>query len=297
MERNHLSVPVPSISRRPWAGSIESARAGWLRRHRYPILLAAVAVDVPLLFGWADVRASLPVAEFLGPLFAILALAAGLLAGAALGLAAGLTLGAAFIVFAAPLTPAPYHWTAVAAALTWSFVALGAGVVAESRWAGWAAGGTPAGPRLVIPLPAGSAAEMRASLRAMLRGDEAGEELIEDVVLAAQEAFNNAVVRSAAVDVAASLCRGSIWIQVRDEGRGFDPAALPCTPDLVAEHGRGLYLMHEVMDLVHIDSGSAGTTVRMTKAVRLCDACERPLPGCPQPHASVGQPAVADVLG
>jgi serine/threonine-protein kinase RsbW len=64
------------------------------------------------------------------------------------------------------------------------------------------------------------------------------------------------------------LCNtdGEVWISVRDEGYGFDTYALPDptgSGNLLATHGRGIYLMRAFMDEVQFEKG--GTVVRMHK--------------------------------
>ena len=69
--------------------------------------------------------------------------------------------------------------------------------------------------------------------------------------------------------VAAWVRHDRVVLEVSDEGPGFDVAGLRQEelPDLSAEHGRGLFLIHRLMDAVRIDSGEGGTTVRMELAL------------------------------
>jgi serine/threonine-protein kinase RsbW len=60
---------------------------------------------------------------------------------------------------------------------------------------------------------------------------------------------------------------GSVQITVRDPGEGFDPASLasPLHPEnLHADHGRGVYLIRQLMDEVQYADG--GREVRMKKS-------------------------------
>jgi len=66
------------------------------------------------------------------------------------------------------------------------------------------------------------------------------------------------------------LTPGELVVQVRDAGRGFDAAIadLPSVgaDDLLRESGRGLLMMHHLMDAVEVESAlHRGTTVRMEK--------------------------------
>jgi serine/threonine-protein kinase RsbW len=55
-------------------------------------------------------------------------------------------------------------------------------------------------------------------------------------------------------------------IVVRDPGPGFDPAqvASPITGEQIfSHHGRGIYLISQLMD--HVEFGRGGTEIRMRK--------------------------------
>lgn len=96
----------------------------------------------------------------------------------------------------------------------------------------------------------------------------------EDAIeLSLQEALANAVVHGAKEDpskiveclVACDEQRG-ILIIVRDPGEGFDPSAIPsCTlgENLYSEHGRGIFLINQLMDEVKFRKG--GTEIHMVK--------------------------------
>jgi serine/threonine-protein kinase RsbW len=58
---------------------------------------------------------------------------------------------------------------------------------------------------------------------------------------------------------------GSVWCEVRDDGTGAQPAGLEATqpPPVTADGGRGLWLARQLCDLVTVDAGRAGTTVRL----------------------------------
>ncbi len=95
-----------------------------------------------------------------------------------------------------------------------------------------------------------------------------------EVETALREALANAIVHGCGGDpdkvvqccVACDQNRGLLLI-VRDPGRGFDLADLPnpvVGQNLLAEHGRGIYLINLLMDDVQITRG--GTEIRMRKA-------------------------------
>jgi serine/threonine-protein kinase RsbW len=95
-----------------------------------------------------------------------------------------------------------------------------------------------------------------------------------EIGLAVQEALANAVVHGCQNDASKKVrCQvrrdskeGRILIIVTDPGPGFDPAELadPKRPEsLYADHGRGVYLIRQLMDEVHFDK--RGTEIKMWK--------------------------------
>jgi serine/threonine-protein kinase RsbW len=67
------------------------------------------------------------------------------------------------------------------------------------------------------------------------------------------------------VSVACDQTRG-ILIVVRDPGPGFDPSQVPSPVEgecLFSSHGRGIYLINQLMD--HVEYGRGGTEIRMIK--------------------------------
>jgi serine/threonine-protein kinase RsbW len=93
------------------------------------------------------------------------------------------------------------------------------------------------------------------------------------VQLALREALSNAVVHGNGMDaekVVQIRCRCELGkgasIIVTDQGKGFDPNAIPdplAVERLEAEHGRGIHLMKLAMDEVSFERG--GTEVHMRK--------------------------------
>ena len=103
-------------------------------------------------------------------------------------------------------------------------------------------------------------------------GCAAGKEF--EVETALREALANAIVHGCRRDatkqvqfwVGCDESRGML-IVVRDPGPGFDPATLP-TPlageEIYSTHGRGIYLINQLMDEVRVLRG--GTEIHMRKA-------------------------------
>jgi serine/threonine-protein kinase RsbW len=99
----------------------------------------------------------------------------------------------------------------------------------------------------------------------------AGKEF--EIETALREALSNAIrhgcgndaTKTVEVCVACDESKGMLII-VRDPGRGFDPAAIPSPTlglNLYRHHGRGIYLINQLMDEVSFDKG--GTEIRMLK--------------------------------
>jgi anti-sigma regulatory factor (Ser/Thr protein kinase) len=106
---------------------------------------------------------------------------------------------------------------------------------------------------------------LRAHLRLWLAEQHAGEDEVLDILVAANEAFNNAVVnvrqpRSIAVHVEAGNNHGVVEIIVRDHGRWHDEQ-----PSTSAEVG--LQLLYALMDTVDIQTTREGTTVRLRRTL------------------------------
>jgi serine/threonine-protein kinase RsbW len=102
-------------------------------------------------------------------------------------------------------------------------------------------------------------------------GCAAGREF--EIETAAREALANAVIHGCKKDphkkvqvwVGCDQARGMI-IGVRDPGTGFDPRDIPspvAAERLYATHGRGIYLINQLMDEVRFERG--GTEIWMRK--------------------------------
>jgi serine/threonine-protein kinase RsbW len=125
--------------------------------------------------------------------------------------------------------------------------------------------------RLEIPSAVGSLHQARLFVDAIAR--EAGflDADREAICLAVTEAVSNAIRHGSplgnndVVELVVADYPARLVVTVHDNGAGFVPEgfALP-DPLSFVDHGRGLYLIHTLMDEVIYDR-SNGTTVRMTK--------------------------------
>jgi serine/threonine-protein kinase RsbW len=94
-----------------------------------------------------------------------------------------------------------------------------------------------------------------------------------EIELALREALANAIRHGSGNDpskqvqccVACDPARGMLLV-VRDEGPGFDPSELQSPvlgQNVFSDHGRGIYLINQLMDEVHFEKG--GTEIHMLK--------------------------------
>lgn len=102
-------------------------------------------------------------------------------------------------------------------------------------------------------------------------GSAVGREV--DVEIALREALANAVKHGSGNDpskiiqctIACDQARGML-IVVRDSGPGFDPSSLASPTvgqNVFSTHGRGIYLINQLMDEVRFEKG--GTEIHMRK--------------------------------
>lgn len=99
-----------------------------------------------------------------------------------------------------------------------------------------------------------------------------------EIEMAVREALANAIKHGCAGDptkqvrcrVACDEAKGML-IVVSDPGRGFDPAKVPSPlsgEQLYSDHGRGLFLINQLMDHVWFEASDRGTEIHMVKAIR-----------------------------
>ena len=132
---------------------------------------------------------------------------------------------------------------------------------------------------LQLPLVRASARHLRVALAEHLAARRVPRGATRDVLLAADEAFVNAFMHGGDVEgtvtVRADVHSNRVSVTICDDGCGFDVDALDVRsrPDPQSAHGRGLFLIHHLMDEVEVRSHAAvrgaagpGTLVRMVKA-------------------------------
>ena len=86
-------------------------------------------------------------------------------------------------------------------------------------------------------------------------------------MLAVNEAAANSIVHGGGHGVLRTWSEnGSLVCEVRDRGRITDPLVGRRRPPLDATTGRGVWLAHQICDLVQLRSGADGTVVRVHMA-------------------------------
>ncbi|MGQ9454585.1 MAG: ATP-binding protein [Armatimonadota bacterium] len=103
---------------------------------------------------------------------------------------------------------------------------------------------------------------------------EAGvqDDTLYDIQIAVGEALANAFKHgsprkdASRIEVCCIICPRAFAVEVRDEGPPFNPDfALLLDPESMREHGMGIYIMREAMDVVEIKTNLPGNRVRMIK--------------------------------
>jgi anti-sigma regulatory factor (Ser/Thr protein kinase) len=128
---------------------------------------------------------------------------------------------------------------------------------------------------LLLPCRSDSVPTLRALLHRDLERWEIPAEVADAILLATGEAVTNAVVhgswgqQDSVMVVRWSVVDGVFSFSVQDRGPGFDSSrtAMARRAHPSQNRGRGLYIMHAVMDRVVVDSGLSGTRIMLEKAL------------------------------
>ncbi len=123
-----------------------------------------------------------------------------------------------------------------------------------------------------LPRDATTVNLIRSALADMLTVLGVEEDCADDLRLAVSEACSNVVLHASSDDeyeVKLRVDETRCTISVRDTGHGFDSAALSgVMPSARSVKGRGVALMHAVMDSVDLESSpQAGTVVNLRRAL------------------------------
>lgn len=122
---------------------------------------------------------------------------------------------------------------------------------------------------LSLPRDARTVSVARHICRATLRELGVERDCVSDIEVALTEACTNVLEHAGpgdAYDVEVTLTETDCVIRVLDNGTGFDFGAVPRRADAIAEGGRGIELMHALVDTVHFESRPEdGTIVHLEK--------------------------------
>jgi anti-sigma regulatory factor (Ser/Thr protein kinase) len=126
--------------------------------------------------------------------------------------------------------------------------------------------------RLCLPPQMESSPRVREALCATLLAMRAGQEETADLLLAACEAFNNAVAHgSMASDdqllLAIETMADELIVTLQYRGEPF-PVAPPTLPDASCPHGRGRYLMELFTDRVTYEFHDHWTRAELRRRIR-----------------------------
>jgi serine/threonine-protein kinase RsbW len=126
---------------------------------------------------------------------------------------------------------------------------------------------------LSMPANSESIAAITGAITEILERLEIPEQKRFEIDLAVQEALANAVVHGCKGDASKTIvCRlngdqnGRVVISVTDPGPGFRPEVVPDpkrAEGLYGDHGRGVYLIRQLMDEVQFERG--GAEIKMWK--------------------------------
>lgn len=129
---------------------------------------------------------------------------------------------------------------------------------------------------LAIPNEPARVPEARHFVSGFLMDIEASEGDLFEVLVAVEEAMSNAVrhshrpVGDGTIEIRCIYSPAEFVVQVVDDGLGFEytPAEVQSPPDPMSSGGRGLFLMHRLMDRVVVESSERGTVVTMSRQLR-----------------------------
>jgi len=115
--------------------------------------------------------------------------------------------------------------------------------------------------------------EVRARVRSHAREAGLPQSRVNDLVLAVSEVAANTLrhARSAGT-LTIWHDENEIVCEIRDSGVITDPLAGHRRPAVDALDGHGLWLVHQVCDLVELTSGESGTTIRVHMTIAINDA-------------------------
>jgi len=111
----------------------------------------------------------------------------------------------------------------------------------------------------------GALADLRVFVRRATAGSGLGPRRVDDLCLIATELATNSLRHArGGATVAVWTSAGAVHCEVDDAGRMDDPLVGRLNPHPQRTRGRGVWIVHQLADLVRIRSSPAGTRIRVT---------------------------------
>jgi serine/threonine-protein kinase RsbW len=127
-----------------------------------------------------------------------------------------------------------------------------------------------AGPTVLLTIPAKPEyiTLSRLALSGLSRVRPLGEDTLADLKLALTEACSNSVRHAYGdgdghVDIRFELLEDRLVVEVADNGRGFEPTAVPAEADELVEGGLGIAIIRSIADEVEIGDRADGRGSRL----------------------------------
>ncbi len=145
---------------------------------------------------------------------------------------------------------------------------------------------------LLLPRDARTIPVARHICREALKELGVADECVSDIEVALTEACTNVLEHSKAgeeYEVQVQLAERQCVMRVVDQGQGFDSDAPIVRADAAAEGGRGIALMHALVDRVKFESRpEEGTVVHLEKALAYVEGAPIEQIAAPAPSAGGG---------
>jgi serine/threonine-protein kinase RsbW len=130
------------------------------------------------------------------------------------------------------------------------------------------------GNKIIIPSDATYLAEIDEFIEDKLTKADVASSSIADLAISVTEIVNNCIIHGNAgdknkqVSVAITIDKDQVVVVIKDQGKGFNPDAIPNPLDeanLLNQVGRGIFIVRSLMDSVDFHFGDSGTEVIITK--------------------------------
>lgn len=136
---------------------------------------------------------------------------------------------------------------------------------------------------LVLESDLGEMRRVEDFVKRMCREHRFAKDFAHDLMLIVTEATNNAIIHGNKFDKAkratlsCAIENDDLLIEVRDEGKGFNPADLPnplAEENLLKPSGRGVFLMRQFAKRIEYVFSPTGTTVKIRLPIRRAERAD-----------------------